>query len=469
MDGQQPSEGSEAIAPEAIDVYLKGLSREGLHHSGGQFTLTREKALAKLGAFQLPFSGAWCVKLVQAIVASSSKHEISIKQTREETVIHFIPGQAWTVAEVEGRYYTPASGPRADLSHFVSALWALTLKDNRGLHLTLPGQREALSWTREGLVREGLEVAPTRGRLAVSHFSVAETTGASAPTAGWRFFTNRSRARARNAEVAKAVADHCYTCPIPLLLDSRRIDALQDCPQHGLSQRAAPLALGFRRGDLPILPIPQGTFEWKMSDRADKSTRTSRLGEWVERCLEPGEDVSLAFIVAIHLKRRTPGGPYVPAKASSTLHWVLDGAVIGIEELPVIAATCAVGVFVSAAGLATDLSTFNLIDHPMVSERRMTAGRLIEAALNQVSVSGDGHDRPKRGLDKEILRKMGPGVVFALVGSTLAAPASVFVSVMMFALGSFWCASSIGPTAVSERDLEKGMVGLRRNFAEVYA
>ncbi|MCW5871526.1 MAG: hypothetical protein KIS61_30010, partial [Candidatus Eremiobacteraeota bacterium] len=58
--------------PSELEEFLRAQVDEGAKDSSGQFTLSREKALEKLAAYQLQGGHAWVLKIVQAVVASGA-------------------------------------------------------------------------------------------------------------------------------------------------------------------------------------------------------------------------------------------------------------------------------------------------------------------------------------------------------------------------------------------------------------
>lgn len=75
--------------PSELENYLRREKNRGTNDSEGKFTLSSEKALAKLAEFQLPFAGAWAIKIIQAIVASGVETEIRVKLKRKESEFLF--------------------------------------------------------------------------------------------------------------------------------------------------------------------------------------------------------------------------------------------------------------------------------------------------------------------------------------------------------------------------------------------
>lgn len=59
-------------AHDPLQNWLHSVGSQGALESEGDFSIAQDKAWEKLGAFQLPFTGAWVLKLVQAAVAGEA-------------------------------------------------------------------------------------------------------------------------------------------------------------------------------------------------------------------------------------------------------------------------------------------------------------------------------------------------------------------------------------------------------------
>ena len=106
-----------------LEKFLHSQSTEGSQQGGGSFTLAREKALLKLANFQLPFAGAWAVKLVQAAVSSEAQESISVTLGKRVAIFSFDHAVAWDMDEIETAFFNPEPPKVRRLRHLLSALW----------------------------------------------------------------------------------------------------------------------------------------------------------------------------------------------------------------------------------------------------------------------------------------------------------------------------------------------------------
>ncbi|MBT9583947.1 hypothetical protein IV102_11440 [bacterium] len=352
-----------------LEQFLQQQVDEGQRDSSGQFTLSRDKALEKLAAFQLPRASAWVLKVVQGVVASQAP-SLTIKQTSTDTEFYFDPAQAWTLAMIEAAFYDPESSDSLALDYLKRGLWAVSLNEMRPFRLALPNHPEALVWTGQEF-RRAAGQSPDSVSLMVSHRTLFEGKG---------IILLRSFEAARvNAQILEELTQFAYVCSIPLTVDRRRIDALQACPSHGQSASSYPIRLGFAKADLPNLTIPPGS----LSGYIPKEAGDSRMARVFQSQVTIPSLISVGLLLTAHVARVKEGRTTVwrCQKRDSCIYWVLDGVVVAREALllPDFSVSCAV--FASAQGLRTDLTGFNLARDEVRSARRRkicaAAGQLI--------------------------------------------------------------------------------------------
>jgi hypothetical protein len=205
-------------APSRLESFLNTHRADGeLLEQEGSFTLAREKALLKLADFQLPYDGAWAVKIVQCAVTVENQTGIRIQQTIRETRFGFDCPSSWTLEALESAFFTPEPVSESSVNHLMIALWAVGVGKKRGFLLTLPELAEALLWDGAVMHRVPLE-EPIGCSLIVSHRPSVHS---------FRDWIRVPRLSARlNVEVAKALSERCYTCHVPLELDGRRTEVV---------------------------------------------------------------------------------------------------------------------------------------------------------------------------------------------------------------------------------------------------
>jgi hypothetical protein len=347
-------------------AYLGDQAGQGALDSEGEFTLAQQTALKKLAGFQLPSPGDWIVKCVQAIVASGSDHQISVRQTRRETQIAFTPGRSWTGEEILFSFYHPQHNVAQDMQHLRSALWALTLGQNRAVRLTPASGSQSLIWDGQ---HWSAGSSAKQALLVVDHFaSTAQADGRK---------SRRSGAATANSFASVALITRCFLCPLPLSLDNRRIDALQNCPRHGWRPACAPLYVGAFPANLPTLRLPPGTWKWSRPN----ADHENPAGPGLEPREPPPDPIGIAFLVSYHYSGVVLDSSR-PLAVRSTCNWVLDGAVIAQEPFDLPESCCALGVWLSAEGLPSDLSGFGLIDTPERRERLAVAAHVLAQSLD---------------------------------------------------------------------------------------
>jgi hypothetical protein len=347
------------------------------------FTLSSGKALEKLSGFQLPFRGAWAVKVIQALVAAPTQQSIHVTQGRRNTKFQFEVDGVWDYVAFEQQFQNPELGPRQDMNHLAMGLWAVGLGQERPFDLILRGQDDFVRWDGKKLFRGVMADPAMNSYLKVSHWGASR-----APSL---LDLGDPTARKANADVSFALSRRCFTSPVPLYLDHRRLDALQFCPFHGWGEEQVSLRLGFASGDLPHLRLPTGTFEYLDSDERDKSVVLRPAVDRVEDEFRRSADV--AYQVSYHTRvvessaqGRDTVITFSDIPSKCRCHWVLDGAVIKVGEYAVEPLPCSVGVYLSAQGLATDLTTFNLQDS---SERERRKAEALERVTEMLVQSED--------------------------------------------------------------------------------
>lgn len=197
---------------------IERLRAGGNYLDSASFTLDSLKARQKLADFQLPESGLWLVKLVQAAVALQAP-SISIAFARSHVTVRF---QAPELPEAQDLLQLVMSGQLP--------------QDPRQLHLVTALRSCA------GDTTESVEWHSGGGRVKMDTDSTLTT---SSQEAGFLLITSRPpRARTlsktlatsishlvRNtAEEYEAVAQRCWVCPIPILLDGRPLQRGYDSP-----------------------------------------------------------------------------------------------------------------------------------------------------------------------------------------------------------------------------------------------
>lgn len=434
--------------PSELEDFLRSQIEEGAKDSSGHFTLSREKALEKLAAYQLQGGQSWVLKVIQAVVAAGAS-ELSIRQTGTDTEFHFPVSQPWLLAEVEDAFYDPEVSSNRSLDHLKRGLWSVSLHNMRPFLLALPGWPEALVWNGKVLQR-GPVAARETALLAISHRTVFEGKGIP--------LLRNLEAASGNAEVLTALRDRAFTCAIPLKVDSRRMDALQACPKYGISKSSYPVYLAFLRGDLPALSIPPATFgKYRPPVEGDAS-----IAKVFHRQTSLPEKVALGALITAHVREIKRGKETILEAFSvrSCLYWVRDGVVVDWEHLKMAEGCISCALFVSAEGLATDLTGLKLTRGEAYEDRLERALDIARPLVAQAEVS----------LDEMIRSQKLTGHVAGGLMMVGAVTLGLMIPIwgLFLAGGALLTISKSGSTARAlDQNLKRGLERLQREFSRL--
>ena len=360
-----------------LDELLAAQVSEAQLDSSGAFTLSREKALEKLAEFQLPGPASWVSKVIQAAVAANWS-EIRIQQTSTSTDITFVGNSIWTLEAIEGTFFDPETSSDRGLQHLKQGLWSVGLHGRRPFLFYLPRSSGALLWDGQALSRQ----PAYSGHLAVLTISHRKLEAGK----GLPLLRNIEAAR-HNTEILEEIRSRSFACPIPLQVDSRRMDALQLCPGHGLALNSYPLEMAFLKGEVPSLSLPPGTLG-SFEVPAD-THREMRKHALEKQNFSPTFQV--AALLCAHLKQVPQGKTKVwkPEKKRCQIYWILDGILIDCRAFDFPERSCSLGLVASAQGLTTDLSGLNLQINPQYRERLEKVCRLVDPFLTSANVNFD--------------------------------------------------------------------------------
>lgn len=369
-------------APSQLESFLNTHRSDGQVLEEGSFTLAREKALTKLAGFRLPYEGAWAVKVVQCASAVHGQTGIRIQQTARETRFGFDCPAEWSLDQVEAAFFTPEPGEDRALNHLMSALWTVGVGKKRGFLLTLPTLTEGLLW--DGVVVHRLPLeAPVGCSLTVSHRPSDHSLK------DW--LTQPGLASRLNAEVSTALAERCYTSPVPLYLDRRRLDGIHLCPTHGWTGDSFPFYLSFLQMNARVR-VPPGTFD-NLQAAGKKDAISPGLHVMSVAALESLKQTNGAgaiMLVAAHASRATSRrySKWETRSSPSVCYWIRDGAVVDSNIMDVPNKACSVALFLDADDLQSDISGLAVVADAAKAERMVNAARQVKDRLSEVSDSG---------------------------------------------------------------------------------
>ncbi len=361
-----------------LDDFLAREIALGQLQSSGHFTLTREKALEKLAAFQLPNENAWVLKVVQAAVLGGFS-ELNVRLSNSNVEFGFMGSSSWSLEEFEQSFYDPESSSDRSLQALKQALWSVSLHGGRPFQLVGRDWQQSLFWNGQRLSREPLGESRAT-RLTVSHRVLGDS--------GFPILRGIEAAR-RNSDILLELRQKAFVCPIPLRADARRIDALHLCPGHGLSSASYPFQLGFLADpDLPSLNLSAlGHDDYYQDTSLHRDLE--KLVTWKSR---PSQDFAVAALLTGHVKEVSQGKSTVwkAYPHQCRIYWVLDGVVIDCRAFAFQERSCSLGLVASAEGLTTDLSGFNLQVNAEYRDRLAKVCRLADPLVAEAELRFEG-------------------------------------------------------------------------------
>lgn len=355
--------------PTELECYLQARAQEGQADSKGEFTLARKAALKKLANFQLPFKSAWAVKIIQSIVAGKAGEQIKVEICSTSIRFYFTK-LGFSLQDLEAGFFNPEPSSDKALSYLLSALWVIGIGKRWGFQVALSGEKPTLIW-------DGGELRKVESERARTHsFITIAPLERKSSTAFW--IVGMVTAGYHNADIFQTIKRFCHVCPLPLTVDGRRLDALQNASIQGWSNTSYPIALAALATDLNSFTLPPGTFLKSVGAGAGFSP-VADLGGGLKGFAQAKmaeltliKEASLVYIIAAHVVLTLKGGTesWQQGKGLSMLYWVQDGAIVGEDVLFGEQLQCSMGCFISAEGLATDISGFKLV---LNDEKKMRA------------------------------------------------------------------------------------------------
>lgn len=435
-----------------FDDFLASRKRVGEFHSSGSFTLSLDKsALEKLANYQFDFECAWIVKLVQAAVAKGEAAEVCVDLSRFGVEIEF--ESRWELDNVEAALLGGFNETGHGLDHLITALRLLAFKEKRPFLLSLPGQASCLAWTGEDLIRTDKD----EERSERFHLSIELAKSFTDPA--------RLKIAETRANISQALNKYCFVSPIPVLLDNLRVNGLFQKPsasEESLllnSKVRLPLKGGFKSADLPSWRCPGETQAYSntlppLGKCSAEYVLTLFNHQEVQRARTQAK---LAFEVCSDLNIvGFRGGARL---RKTRLHWVKDGVVCQIDELPMEPNGILVNLYCSAEGLSHDISGLKLRDSEQYKARYWTVVENGLEVLEDVELYLGFSDRLRNEVES----------AYTAMG-ILGAAASFFLPVPLLVKPAFMLASGIlgfragRPEKVSLPDLDPSLKKLREDW-----
>ena len=354
-----------------FDQFLEQQTESGEALSEGSFSISLEKAVEKLARFQMPFEGAWALKIIQSAVSSGTIKRIAVKITRKHTQFRLEGEWNWTLEQVEDALLAPAFQGASALVHLVTALRFVGFNQKREFWFGAPTLEEAIVWDGETLSRAPCGKNHDHVLLKITNSASTEKSG---------FFSGFRPKKCGIATVTKLLSTRAHTCPIALAMDTRRLDALEQDSRHGWGPQSQLMQIRTCLDEsLPPLKVPQGTLEGLTKAQVLVEQGLLEATKEVLNNLELSPVCGIAYLLSAHLKSE-PGAAkpaWKDKESCSFLNWVKDGVVIQSESLDSKPGFCSVGLFLSAEGLGVDLSSFRLLESPEKAKRTAIALSLL--------------------------------------------------------------------------------------------
>jgi hypothetical protein len=340
---------------------LQTASQVGTLDSQGSFTISGDAALGKLANFQLPRKSAWILKMVQSAVTAEATF-LSIAQSNETTTFVFHPGVEFRVEQIKEALLSPQLvGPTA-IQHLAVGLRAVGFGDGRAFTLALDKEdvRTYFGWDGTQLAQR-VETLPESGppKLTLGVAFPPEDLGRSLGG----LIKSKGRATAEYQEIVS----NGEVCPMPLIFDGRRIDSLQAPHPDETLGNTATLSVGWtpysKEASLPCLMLPQGLPEesasWRPTDKFTDSRVFYFDGDLKQTHTTCIVKLRYGYKVESHRSKHR-SFKFQSLKRRSFYSWVKDGVIVHRELSKITHAPVCFEVYLSAEGLNTDITGFQL-------------------------------------------------------------------------------------------------------------
>jgi hypothetical protein len=362
----------------SVDSFLSEAAGSGSFDSQGVFTVAGEAAIGKLSFFLLPRKSAWVLKVVQCAVAWGAA-TIEAKQTAEATHIGFASAGTFDIEGLQKALLEVNHRADRYLEHLACGLRAVGFGDKRPFCVKVYHQEilDTYRWDGRELFRERSSIANVA--FCTVHLTVHFPTQDKG-----RWLGGLARSAGRASEEYLELVNCGEACPVPLKVDGRRLDTLT-APRRKSDASVADLCVSWRsRAPEPVGPqlrLPEGVrLEGYRVPLRDRFTDPGPLLVDGELDLPEGPAlIRLRYYYKI-LSHRSKNSSFrfEGRPEFSKVHWVCDGVVCQSQKLRWEASPVALDLYLSAEGMATDLSGLTFRD----TSRQQQVDRLREGLAN---------------------------------------------------------------------------------------
>ena len=357
-----------------LDAYLAAQQAEGVSQGEGDFTISHEKARAKMARYSLPREHSWVLKLVQADVGWGST-KIILTQTRTESTFWF---QSENLAALPTNEQLITALLRADFdSHeptdrFGTALRILVERAHLSFQLQVECGRQdpqaiyaGVYFAEQGEARR-LRLRKDWGAgvtLMIHHISHTEPN---------RWLLNFLPVKSHSLPMLSELEKFAYVSPVPIRVDGRWIDGPLRSTELKWRYHRKPLRIdGLSVPGLSALPIADGFGDRTFTVRTSERRATRKPYE--------KKTASAWLIIGLEVERV----PYelMEPEMRSSVHWVCDGVIVQTER-PLATQNVILNLYADASGLKTDLTSFHLVESEEFRERRRLVYEAVAAYLD---------------------------------------------------------------------------------------
>lgn len=341
-----------------LENFLSSLKTDGEELDPGSFSL-KVTGMRERFAGLLENRTDWLLKVIQAAVASECE-SIKVRLKRGKTEVLFQAPEMWSSSLLRTELCSTLVASHPALEHLKVFFWSEACGYGNRIEFTLPEESCRLLWDGEGWVEKPLlKLTKNTGFQLTVDMELPSTLS---------FKGLRASARI-NSELQILLSTRAFSCPVPLICDGRRFDSLLHCPSHSIKDMEShPLELSAVDAEIPpSFLVPRATFENSFNFRVHGLPVKLQLfyRAW-KKTLVPFRSASVVRLLCLHLKQVESG--IAMGESKSCLYFIKDGVIVEARPLGP-QRTTSFACFVSAEGLATDLSTLKLRQGPESEER----------------------------------------------------------------------------------------------------
>lgn len=190
--------------------FLEIQRSEGRYFDSSAFSIDSLTALEKLSQHQLPGSGLWLVKLVQAAVAAGAE-SVDISFGNRWLGVSFTPQQDWQADEILRTVLSGAIPSDRAMSHLVAALRASSAS-----------KTEAVCWScGDAQVFLGHQICRVSPQSSGPTFRLEAHRPPRSRSLGRMLSSSVYHLAKQTVEEYDALRAHCWVSPIPITVDGR--------------------------------------------------------------------------------------------------------------------------------------------------------------------------------------------------------------------------------------------------------